>query len=72
MALIRRRDRFQHHDEWHLTTFHSFGSGSDGASPFAPLLDVRGTLYGTTPAGGAYGKGTVFSMSTQRQREGAP
>ena len=46
-----------------MTTLHSFGSGSDAAYPAAPLLNVRGTLYGTTAYGGAYGKGTVFSMS---------
>jgi|HubBroStandDraft_4_1064222.scaffolds.fasta_scaffold00005_112 uncharacterized repeat protein (TIGR03803 family) len=43
---------------------HSFGSGSDGALPFAGLLDVNGTLYGTTRDGGTYGYGTVFSIST--------
>ena len=42
---------------------HSFGSGSDGGHPSASLLNVSGTLYGTTSLGGAYGKGTVFSMT---------
>jgi uncharacterized repeat protein (TIGR03803 family) len=46
-----------------LTTLDTFGSGSDGASPYAPLLNVRGTLYGTTVGGGTYDKGTVFRMS---------
>jgi uncharacterized repeat protein (TIGR03803 family) len=46
-----------------LTTLHSFGSGTDGIYPYAPLLNVKGTLYGTTSAGGAYGKGIIFSMS---------
>jgi uncharacterized repeat protein (TIGR03803 family) len=46
-----------------LTTLHSFGSGTDGSYPWAPLLNVRGTLYGTTSGGGTYGKGTIFSMS---------
>jgi uncharacterized repeat protein (TIGR03803 family) len=46
-----------------LTSLHSFGSGTDGSNPYAPLLNVKGTLYGTTSTGGAYGKGTVFSMS---------
>ncbi|MFY9720684.1 MAG: choice-of-anchor tandem repeat GloVer-containing protein, partial [Candidatus Cybelea sp.] len=31
----------------YLTTLHNFGSGSDGISPFAPLLYAQGTLYGT-------------------------
>jgi uncharacterized repeat protein (TIGR03803 family) len=44
---------------------HNFGKGFDGANPFVGgLLDVGGTLYGTTSNGGAYGKGTVFSIST--------
>jgi uncharacterized repeat protein (TIGR03803 family) len=43
---------------------HSFGSGSDGANPAASLIDVNGTLYGTTAGGGAYGYGTAFSIST--------
>jgi uncharacterized repeat protein (TIGR03803 family) len=43
---------------------HSFGSGSDGAEPEAGLIDVRGTLYGTTYFGGTYSGGTVFSLTT--------
>jgi len=48
---------------------HSFGhytySYSDGAFPEATLIDVKGTLYGTTAEGGTHeGKGTVFSIST--------
>ena len=52
---------------------HTFtGSPDDGALPFvAPLLDVHGTLYGTTslggpygggPFGGVYGSGTAFRL----------
>lgn len=44
---------------------HDFGNGSDGATPYASLTNVNGTLYGTTSAGGtSTGCGTVFSMST--------
>ncbi|MGB8909654.1 MAG: choice-of-anchor tandem repeat GloVer-containing protein [Candidatus Cybelea sp.] len=43
---------------------HSFGGGSDGSTPQASLIDVKGTLYGTTSSGGTYGDGTVFSIST--------
>jgi uncharacterized repeat protein (TIGR03803 family) len=43
---------------------HNFGYGSDGSDPQAPLIDVKGTLYGTTGAGGPYGQGIIFSIST--------
>jgi uncharacterized repeat protein (TIGR03803 family) len=43
---------------------YSFAGGSgDGANPFAGLLNVNGTLYGTTEEGGAYGYGTVFKIT---------
>jgi uncharacterized repeat protein (TIGR03803 family) len=44
---------------------HSFREGrADGFDPQARLLDVGGTLYGTTTEGGAYGGGVVFSIAT--------
>jgi uncharacterized repeat protein (TIGR03803 family) len=43
---------------------HSFGSGHDGAQPYAGLVDVNGTLYGTTYYGGATGFGTVYKVTT--------
>jgi uncharacterized repeat protein (TIGR03803 family) len=47
------------------TVLHSFrGFHGGGAHPYGGLIDVNGTLYGTTGAGGAYSKGTVFSMTT--------
>jgi uncharacterized repeat protein (TIGR03803 family) len=45
------------------TVIHSFGSGTDGEDPEADLVDVNGTLYGTTASGGAHGEGTVFSVT---------
>jgi len=37
----------------------------DGAGPFASLiLDSQGELYGTTYAGGTYGYGTVFKLTS--------
>jgi uncharacterized repeat protein (TIGR03803 family) len=48
------------------TVVHNFGSGKDGDFPQASLVDVNGTLYGTTHAGGKYGtianSGTVYSF----------
>lgn len=51
---------------------HHFGRGSDGSQPLSELIDVNGTLYGTTLTGGAAsgcgkypsGCGTVYSIST--------
>ena len=49
---------------------YSFAGGTDGSQPAAGLIDVGGTLYGTTSHGGAYsvcargiGCGTVFSIT---------
>ena len=45
---------------------HIFGSSGDGAEPYADggLVNMDGTLYGTTYVGGAHGRGTVFSITT--------
>ncbi len=43
---------------------HNFTGGqSDGANPYAGLVNVNGTLYGTTTGGGD-GYGTVYGIST--------
>ena len=51
---------------------YAFKGGTDGANPTAGLLNMKGTLYGTTRSGGggkcstsgASGCGTVYSIST--------
>lgn len=45
-----------------VTVVHSFGKGKDGYGAEATLIDLKGTLYGTTAEGGAYGIGTVFAL----------
>ena len=45
---------------------YSFKGGSDGAYPDAGLINVGGTLYGTTSGGGA--GGTVFSVTPGPER----
>lgn len=46
-----------------LSTVEPFG-GADGSSPYgSPVLDFAGVLYGTTTAGGANGRGTVFKVA---------
>ncbi|MGC9992520.1 MAG: choice-of-anchor tandem repeat GloVer-containing protein [Candidatus Cybelea sp.] len=42
---------------------HDFASGADGALPYAGLVSVKGTLYGTTTNGGADNFGTVFKIT---------
>ncbi|HTT84379.1 MAG TPA: choice-of-anchor tandem repeat GloVer-containing protein [Rhizomicrobium sp.] len=54
------------------TVLHTFCPGArtcpgDGFRPQAGLIDVHGTLYGTTYEGGAYGPGTVFSLKEKRR-----
>jgi len=47
-----------------LRVLHNFCSSSDdGNSPGASLINVNGTLYGTTASGGTEGKGTVFALT---------
>jgi uncharacterized repeat protein (TIGR03803 family) len=54
---------------WTETVLHSFGNGSDGATPYASLIiDVAGNLYGTTLSGGAYGGGTAFRYNSHGVR----
>lgn len=43
---------------------HSFQGGpGDGANPTQALLNLGGTLYGTTVLGGAQNRGTVFAIN---------
>jgi uncharacterized repeat protein (TIGR03803 family) len=46
------------------TVLYSFAGGlDDGQEPYAGLIDVGGTLYGTTIGAGAHGAGIVFSIT---------
>jgi uncharacterized repeat protein (TIGR03803 family) len=51
------------------TVLHSFGNGADGQHPECNLTDVKGTLFGTTRDGGAYGYGTVFTLHRKNGKE---
>jgi uncharacterized repeat protein (TIGR03803 family) len=51
------------------TVVYSFRSGWDGADPVGGLIDVAGTLYGTTSAGGANSAGTVFKFNPRTGAE---
>lgn len=53
---------------WTYAVLHRFRHAIGGAHPSASLIDVNGTLYGTTLFGGT-GSGTVFSLSpTSREK----
>jgi uncharacterized repeat protein (TIGR03803 family) len=46
------------------TTLYAFTGGTDGASPYASLIqDANGNLYGTTFAGGTANLGTIFKIN---------
>jgi uncharacterized repeat protein (TIGR03803 family) len=45
------------------TVLHSFDGLREGRFPYAGLINVNGTLYSTTTAGGTKDAGTVFSLS---------
>ena len=48
-----------------VIVLHDFGvDSSDGIHPQASLIDVSGTLYGTTLEGGMRDRGTAFSITT--------
>ncbi|MGB8519101.1 MAG: choice-of-anchor tandem repeat GloVer-containing protein [Candidatus Tumulicola sp.] len=46
-----------------LTVLHVFKGGVDGKNPQGALVNVNGTLYGTTSAGGTAGFGTIFKIT---------
>ena len=46
-----------------LYSFCSKGNCADGANPYASLIEMNGTLYGTTHYGGTHRAGTVFSFT---------
>ena len=46
------------------TVLYSFrGTKSSGSRPYAGLIDINGTFYGTTGYGGPFDQGTFFSMT---------
>ena len=57
-------------DTGNETALHAFGdSADDGDLPEAGLIDVRGTLYGTTFGGGADDYGTAFALDPKSGKE---
>jgi uncharacterized repeat protein (TIGR03803 family) len=72
MSALSKPQLEQNPSAWKYRVLFNFGSnvfGYDGVYPLAPLIDVKGTLYGTTVYGGSYGygshvgSGTIFSIS---------
>ena len=52
-----------------LYSFRRQQNCADGSYPVAGLLNVNGTLYGTTFNGGAYGWGAVFVLNPKTGAE---
>jgi uncharacterized repeat protein (TIGR03803 family) len=49
---------------WKEKILYSFGTGADGATPYAAVaLDSAGDVLGTTSAGGSAGFGTIFQLT---------
>jgi uncharacterized repeat protein (TIGR03803 family) len=58
--------------EWTQAVLNSFTGGDDGSQPGAGvIIDLAGTLYGTTTFGGVYGYGVVFSLTPPASPGGA-
>jgi uncharacterized repeat protein (TIGR03803 family) len=55
--------------EMFLYSFCGQQDCTDGEEPEAGLIDVNGTLYGTTSAGGSHGGGAVFSLDPKTGAE---
>jgi len=58
------------------TVIHSFGGASDGAVPWAGLVNLKGTLYGATTHGGSTGPrcgtpgcGTIYRVTSDGNEE---
>ena len=48
---------------WTQSVIHTFTGGNDGSGPGSPVtIDRYGTVYGTTPTGGADGMGVVYRL----------
>ena len=48
---------------WTQSVVHAFSGGKDGNTPWSGLLNVAGTLYGTTTQGGAHNAGEVYRLN---------
>ena len=52
------------------TVLHAFGKSADGADPYANVIDVKGTLYGTTCWAGPMGAAARFLLDKCEDRRG--
>jgi uncharacterized repeat protein (TIGR03803 family) len=52
-----------HKNKYAYEVLDVLGGGSAGRHPVADLINVNGALYGTTAAGGASARGTIFKVT---------
>lgn len=45
------------------SNLHYFSGGTDGYWPYAGVTLYKGSIYGTTEQGGAYGLGVVYKIT---------
>jgi uncharacterized repeat protein (TIGR03803 family) len=58
---------------WNYRLLHEFTGGSDGGNSLGGVvLDRNGNIFGTTYAGGAYGYGVVFEITSAEGSKTAP
>src|SRR5689334_12676358 len=55
--------------QYRETVLHIFASAGDGADPRSPVIEVKGTLYGTTYSGGDQGFGALYRFDLQTGQE---
>jgi hypothetical protein len=48
---------------WKFESLYRFRGKSDGEFPLSIVIDAQLNVYGVTPRGGAFGKGTIFQVS---------
>jgi uncharacterized repeat protein (TIGR03803 family) len=49
---------------WSVDVLYDFEGGTDGSKPIGLVFDHAGNIYGTTSAGGAFGRGAAYELTS--------